>query len=316
MLSPPADLELDALVAALADGWDFDVVAAEYAPVGAGSHHWIVDGGDGTRAFATVDDLDAKTWLGDTRDEAFAGLRDAFGAAVALRDAGLEFVVAPLGEPARRIDDRYTVALFPFVEGRRGTWGDADPAEAARVVSLLAELHGASVPVRAAGLELPGRDRIESALTAKDTAWTGGPLAEPAREAIAANADNVAALLTRADRLAAAVDGGWVVTHGEPHAGDVMRAGARRLLVDWDTVALAPPERDLWLVLDDADGELAAAYADAAGRRVDPTALEFFRRLWDLKDLAEWLNVLRAPHSENDDIVRQLAGLREVVAAP
>ena len=44
-----------------------------------------------------------------------------------------------------------------------------------------------------------------------------------------------------------------VVTHGEPHAGNVMRrSDGRHLLVDWDTVAVAPPERDLWMHMDTA----------------------------------------------------------------
>jgi spectinomycin phosphotransferase len=78
-----------------------------------------------------------------------------------------------------------------------------------------------------------------------------------------------------------------------------MTAGERRLLVDWDTVALAPPERDLWLVVEtDAD---KIAYTEATGRQVDETALSFFRAAWDLNDLAAYLTVLRTPHTENDD---------------
>ncbi len=60
------------------------------------------------------------------------------------------------------------------------------------------------------------------------------------------------------------------------------------MLVDWDTVALAPPERDLWMVVESAED--AAIYADATGRQVDDEALQFFRLTWDLKDLAEYLS--------------------------
>ncbi|HXP18631.1 MAG TPA: phosphotransferase [Streptosporangiaceae bacterium] len=34
-----------------------------------------------------------------------------------------------------------------------------------------------------------------------------------------------------------------VTTHGEPHSANIIRAGSGRLLIDWDTVGLAPPER-------------------------------------------------------------------------
>ena len=327
MKALPEGFETGTLFGSLAEGWDFDVESADYAAVGAGSYHWVVRAGDGTRAFATVDDLDQKSWLGEGRDSRFDGLRSCFDTAAALRDAGLVFVVAPIptsrGESVVRVEPRHTVALFPFVDGRAGEWGPFAADERDAVLSMLAELHRATPGVASVahivGLELPGRAHIETALGDVDEPWSGGPFSEPARRALADRAADVAELLALADRLAAAVEARgdeWVVTHGEPHAGNVMRSGERRLLVDWDTVALAPPERDLWLPIDDAEGELAAAYADATGRAVDPTALEFFRRLWDLKDLAEWLNVLRAPHTENADTTRQLGGLRRVVAAP
>ncbi len=73
---------MSGLFASLADGWGFDVQVAEYAPVGAGSYHWVVTDSSGTRAFVTVDDLDRKKWLGDTRESAFDALRAAFDTAM------------------------------------------------------------------------------------------------------------------------------------------------------------------------------------------------------------------------------------------
>src|SRR6202007_857236 len=112
------------------DGWQFGAATAEYAAVGGGSYHWHVADGGGRRAVATVDDLDAKAWLGGTREESFGGLRDAFETAVELAAHRLPFVVAPLrrgdGAPLVRLDDRYTLAVFPFVEGEPGIWGGYD----------------------------------------------------------------------------------------------------------------------------------------------------------------------------------------------
>ena len=94
--APPEELESSALIDFLSDGWDFDVAAFDYAPVGGGSYHWVVEDLEGRRSFVTADDLDQKPWLGDTRDSAFEGLRRAFDTAVALREGGLGFVVAPM----------------------------------------------------------------------------------------------------------------------------------------------------------------------------------------------------------------------------
>jgi hypothetical protein len=184
----PDGLEESSVIAALRQGWNFGVDAAEYAAVGAGSYHWQVTDEAGVRAFVTVDDLGQKAWLGDTHDAALDGLRRAFDTSVALRDCGLPFVVAP------------------------------------------------------------------------------------------------------------------IPTH----------ASAGRFLVDWDTVALAPPERDLWMVID--GGDAANIYTRATGTQPNDAALDFFRLTWDLKDFAEYLSVLRAPHTENADTVRQCGSLSNCVA--
>jgi hypothetical protein len=120
----PEGFETGALVGAVAKGWAFDAETIDFAPVGFGSYHWVARDAAGTRAFVTVDDLDRKAWLGDTRESVFDGLSRAFGSAVALRDAGLGFVLAPIltseGEAVRRIGPRHSIAVFPFVEGRAG----------------------------------------------------------------------------------------------------------------------------------------------------------------------------------------------------
>ena len=317
MKATPDGLEVSSVIDSLRDGWDFDVDAAEYLAVGAGSYHWEVTDKTGVRGFVTVDDLDQKAWLGDTRDVAFDGLQSAFDTSVALRGAGLDFVVAPLptrnGESLRRLDSHYTIALFPFVEGEAGQFGyfeDDDDGRSA-VVAMLAELHQATAAVGSAvgttGFDLPGRHHLEGALLYVDRVWTGGPLSEPAREAVRDSAGVLAELLTLADRLCAEAvkrGGDWVVTHGEPHAGNVMRTGEGRVLVDWDTVALAPPERDLWMLVTGGTDAAADLYVRATGTQVNDAALDFFRLLWDLKDLTEYIKVLRSPHRENDDTVR------------
>jgi spectinomycin phosphotransferase len=322
--APPEEFETSALIGFLADAWGFDVDSADYLAVGAGSYHWVVRDRKGTRAFVTVDELDRKPWLKDKHESVFDGLRRAFDTAAALRESDLGFVVAPIptndGETVRRIGQRHTIALFPFVDGRAGRFGHYDTVERAAVAKMLAELHQATPAVASVagsmGVELPGRRQIEAALQELNQTWLGGPFSEPARQALASHASDVAELLALADRLAADVEGRgseWVVTHGEPHASNVMRTGESYVLVDWDTVALAPSERDLWMVVGD-DGDEATIYADATGHEIDHVAVDFFRLTWDLKDLATCIDVLRAPHRRSDDTVREYEGLRNCVA--
>ena len=139
MKALPEGFDASSLIPALADGWGFDAETIDYAAVGFGSYHWVAVDVDGRRAFVTVDDLDRKPWLGDTRDTAFDGLRRAFGSAIALRDAGLDFVLAPIptghGEPLCRIGARHSAAIFPFVDGRAGQYGTYDIPGSVRLLS-------------------------------------------------------------------------------------------------------------------------------------------------------------------------------------
>lgn len=326
MKTPPEALDEGALLRCLADAWGLEVEAADYAPVGFGSYHWVVADSAGRRWFVTVDDLDQKPWLGGERDSAFDGLRRAFETAAALRDAGLAFVVAPVRtrerEVVRRIGSRHSVALFPFVDAEVGRFGDSATAgDRAEVVSLLVELHRATPYVRGVArtdaLELDGRADLESALRELNVEWRGGPFSEPARRLIARHASDLAALLAVFDRLAnelATSEAPSVVTHGEPHAANVLRTAEGRLLVDWDTVAVAPPERDLWMVSSDT-GEEADLYERATGRRVDSRAIDFFGIRWDLAEVATYVGSFRSPHHQTADTIEafdQLAGYANV----
>jgi hypothetical protein len=316
----PDELDPDGLAPALADGWSFDAVSIEYAPVGFGSYHWIAADAKGTRRFVTVDDLDRKPWFGDGRDSAFDGLTASFGTAVALRDVGLEFVLAPIlateGTAVRRIDDRYSIAVFPFAAGETGDFGEFDTREQrAAVVQLLARLHRATPAVASIalepGLDLPGGRELEAGLRTLDVVWTAGPYAERARAALASHATDVADLLGHFDRLARDLESRaehWVVTHGEPHAANVMWTDDGPFLIDWDTSALAPPERDLWMVVSET-GEEAAAYAAATGHQPDPIAIDFYRLTWDLANVAAYVDVFRSPHEDNDDMRKSYENL-------
>ena len=314
MRALPDELETSALIPVLADGWDFDVASAEYAPVGGGSYHWVVADHEERRGFVTVDDLDWKPWLGDTRDSVLEGLRRAFDTAAALRDSGLEFVVAPIpddsGQSLRRLTPRYSIALFPLVVGRAGHFGHYEPSERAAFFTMLDALHRANPFAMSAAssieLDLPGRAELEAALRGVDEPWTGGPLSERARQAIAEHASDIVDLLALGDRLAdvvAARSIDWVVTHGEPHGGNVISTGGRHVLVDWDTVALAPRERDFWMLVDDPSS------ADAVARDLDPVALSFFRLRWDLADLAAFTHQLRSAHRQSEDTVKAYEAL-------
>ena len=256
MRDRPTGLREHDLRLALAEGWRIDVAGLRYVPVGGGSYHWVVRDAAGRRWFVTADDLDDKAWLGPTRPAVMVGLVSAMETTLALRDAGLEFVVAPVpgcGEAlVRPVGPRYAVAVFPFLDGSAGRWGEPLPAaERAVLTDMLAALHRSAPPAsaRVAAIGLARRAELDAALRNLGRPWRAGPFGEPARTLVAGAGDRFRGLLEGFDRRAGALRAdGFVITHGEPHPGNVMRVGPRRMLIDWDTVGLGPPERDLSMV--------------------------------------------------------------------
>jgi spectinomycin phosphotransferase len=301
----PEGVDDPALARVLADGWGLAGWTLQYAPVGAGSYHWQATGqAPGDRRFVTVDDLDDKGWLGRTRPAVLAGLRVAMDAAAALRRSGLGFVTAPepglAGETVRPLGARHAVTVFPFLTGTPGDWGEPLPApERGELITMLAALHRADPAAARLPRVEPGlswRGDLETALGELTRPWTAGPYAELARALLAGAAGPVRRRLDDLDRRAGRVAAADVViTHGEPHPGNVIQTADGRRLIDWDTAGLAPPERDLWLVATGSGDELSR-YAELTGRPVDPAAMEFYRLRWALDDLACFVRDLRAPH--------------------
>ena len=320
MRSLPADLVPERVGKALAGGWRLGDMSLVFMPVGGGGYHWKVTSEDGRVGFVTIDDLDGKDWLGDTRDAVFAGLGRALGTAAALRDeAGLDFVVAPVaargGEFVRRLDDRYAVSLFPFLDGSCYPFGPfADAQLRSRALDMIAALHLSAAAVRdRAPRHVPrvsGRGDLDAFLRAPDRRWDGGPFSETARRLLVPRTAELTRLAGGFDRLAdltrpARLDP--VVTHGEPHPANVMSVSGRLVLIDWDTAGLGPPERDLALIA--TGSEDLSRYQQATGHSPAPAVLTFYRLRWYLDDLASAIRLLRNYHRDTADTRRWRDGL-------
>jgi spectinomycin phosphotransferase len=306
----PAGVEDTELATILADRWALAGVALEYLPVGFGGYHWLATEQTGARWFITVSDLGR---------EYGADLEPAMETAAGLAERGLEFVVAPVrsvtGGTVARLGG-YGVTVFRYLRAAPGSWGDElGTADRLAVIEMLARLHAAAVPAEApvrAPL-LARRDALTAALADLDSPWTAGPHGEPARAILTEHRAEVLAALDRFDDLVRRVSGAGsprVLTHGEPHPGNLMRSGTGLLLIDWDTVGTAPPERDLWDLLTD-DGPEAAAYTRRTGRAVDQAAVELYRLRWPLDEVCLSLAEFRAPHGRDDDTETSFAALTE-----
>jgi spectinomycin phosphotransferase len=319
--SPPDDLSIERLREALATQWRLADVSLDYVPEGGGSHHWRTVDRAGSARFVTVDDLDNKSWFGDDRSRVAERLHSALLTATALRDeVGLGFVVAPLaahdGALLHRLDDRYTVSVYPYLSGRAHAFGPyTDPGLRRRVLGMLAELHAATPAVgEAVPAHVPdytGREELRALIDDPVRPWTGGPLAGPAQRCLSAAAAALSDLVDSFDGLVATtarLRADTVVTHGEPHPANLMSVDGAVLLIDWDTVALAPPERDLSLLATGGDRAFGA-YEAATGRAVHGQVVDLYRLRWYLDDVGSAARTFSRPHRVTPDTQRRFDGL-------
>jgi hypothetical protein len=330
MLTPPDGLPEAALAAALGRWWGMSVVTAEYRPVGWGSHHWAVTDAAGSRWFVTADELEHKRMAEqEPLGAAFGRLRASLAAATDLRASGATFVVAPVrtgdGGPLVRVNDRFGVAVYPFLDGQSFDWGEfSSPEHRLSVLRLVAAVHTAfpavSRQVPDDDFAVPHRDALEAAFDPTSDVAGAGPYALRTSLLVRQNAAPIRQLLARYDGLVSRAGSRAdraVLTHGEPHPGNTMLTADGWVLIDWDTALVAPPERDLWLI-DPGDGTILDAYASATGVTPIPDIVEAYRLRWDIADLAVDIGRFRRRHAgtpEDDKAWGFLASVIERLAA-
>lgn len=315
MLEQPPDLSPDHVASVVRRWWGRDVARCEYLAKGMGAHHWVgYAADDHPVVFVSADRTDA--------------VRSAYRAARRLRDAGLAFVLAP--EPTSAGDDviapvgiGWWLSITPYVAGTSGDGAYADDVGRTEVAVLLGALHRAGPPDRCP------RWRPKSALPTLREAladlrrpWSSGPQAEEARVILRDHETTIRRLITEFEDLAADLlpgDEPWVVSHGEPHTANLRWADdGRLLLIDWDTLAIAPRERDLGDVL--AQARSAApqeAYARGGGnaRPPRPEMLDLFAREWVLDELDAYGGQLFRPHPGDANDRLAVAELRAYAEA-
>jgi spectinomycin phosphotransferase len=314
---PPDGIADRQLSRALAEHWGLAPARLGYLPVGWGDHHWELTDSAGRRWFVTVAGVTGR-WRGTGPAAGFADLQAAMDTVTALAGAGLGFAVAPVpttdGRALAPLGAAHAITVFPYLDG---VAGDEMPSrDRLAVIDLLARLHNATPLVRRTAPvrrpDLAARPVLEAALQQLSEPWNGGPYSEPARQLLTRHASRLGRALAHFDDLVRETGGSGppVITHGEPHPGNILRSPGKLYLIDWDTAGLARPERDLWDVAD-ADSREADRYAELTGHQVNASAMRMYRMRWSLDDITLSLSDFRGPHEQNEDTELAWAVLAE-----
>ena len=294
MREPPSFLTHAEVLDALRGHWDIDAGSLAHLPVGFGAHHWRAAGST-QDWFVTLDALLPR--------HTAATLEAAYAGAATLAAGGLEFMLA--GRPAT--GGAFTVPLAghalsitPWRDGASGD-GSMSAARAAVTRSWLDRLHAAAPP---AGLPrwrpLVDADLGDELAIRTRRPWRNGPHGEQARSALGARIREIEVWVAAYHHLAAATDEQtWVATHGEPHTRNQLDTADGTLLVDWESLKLAPRERDLRTLV-----EAGHPQPDA-----DQAMLTMFDLEWRLDEIHQYADWFEGPHAGTEDDRTALGGL-------
>ncbi len=304
MRDRPTGIPDSAVLDAVRRHWRGDADEAAHLPVGFGAHHWRVASAGAPLLFVTFDRPGAH--------HTPESLERAYASAAALAAFGLDFVAASLPTNA----GRYTVPLadgllsaVPWITGTSPHEFARDDDLLRRTGRVLERLHAAPPPEGTpvwrpvVGADLPAR--LADLL---GRGWDSGPLGEPARQALLASTERIERWSARYRRLVdEAGTRPWVVTHGEPHPQNLLLTASGPVLVDWESVALAPRERDL------------RALVERGSQRppgVDDEMLEMFDLEWRLDEVSQYSIWFSSPHVGGADDAIAFDGLGHELNRP
>lgn len=292
------------MLAAVNQAWAPQADRVEHLPIGFGAHHWAASHGPDRLLFVTFDGLEPR--------HTAASLESAYRGAACLAAQGLEFVLASV--PATT--GTFTVPLAdgalsatPWRDGGSAANPHSDASKAAESARMLARLHARTPPPDIPRWEPLVPPDFAIALDRRTaTAWRSGPYGERARLALRERLVDIGRWSATYHLLAAEPDPRtWVATHGEPHAGNMIRTGDGPLLIDWESLKLAPRERDFATLLE-TGLEWLSIYGP---EEPDWHMVELFDLEWRLDEISSYADWLYAPHPgiESDKVA--IEGLLE-----
>ncbi|MAU00749.1 MAG: phosphotransferase [Anaerolineaceae bacterium] len=247
-----------------------------------------------------------------------------------LSDQGIQQVIAPLptktGELWTNLD-RFKAVLYPFVTGQDGYEVKMQPHHWAAFGIALKHIHSTALPPTLAQA-LPQetftdrwREFVKTILAQLGEMQFDDPVAGETAVLLKTNQAVILDLVDRAERLAQAAQAQpleFVVCHADIHAGNILiTLDDTFYIVDWDTLLLAPKERDLMYIGAGLLGnwyspqEEAALFYPAYGQTaIDQNLLAYYRYERIVQDIAAFCEQLLFTQEGGADRAQSLRYLR------
>lgn len=318
MLEKP-NIEDSQIITCLQTNYGLNVVQLAFLPLGADRNTAVyrADSDDGTPYFVKL--------RGGVFDE-MTILVPQF-----LHKQGIKQVIAPVPTVSRQlwttIND-FRLAVFPFVDGRSGYEVRLSGQHWVDFGRALKTLHSVELPpaflarIQRETYSPRWREKVRLFQTMVETTAFADPVAAELAALLRQKREVVSRLVERAEQLAAVLQRQsppLVLCHADIHIHNILIDGHDQLfIVDWDTLILAPKERDLMFTgggqfanqrsPQEEEGLFYRGYGAAA---IDKRALAYYRHERIVQDIAEYCGQLLLTDAgglDREEGLRQLTG--------
>lgn len=247
-----------------------------------------------------------------------------------LRDQGVPHIIAPLaardGRVWRQVSGFY-LSAYPFIAGRDAYDAGLTDGHWIEFGQTLKGIHAAALPPEIAA-RIPKesfsgqwRERVRHFQRQIDEMTFADPVSVALADLLKRQRVVVDTLVRRAERLGALLQTNlspFVLCHADIHAWNMLiQPDGTFYVVDWDTIILAPKERDLMFIASGLFGKARTpeqeetlfyqGYGDQ--RQADPVGLAYYRYERIVQDIGEYCEeiFLTEPGGEN-----RAQGLRQL----
>lgn len=317
MLTPP-DIAHDAIHKCLAENYGLQATHAEFLPLGADVHSAVfrVQANNGTAYFL-------KLRSGDFDKSAVAV------PAFLHHDKGIAAVMAPLPTTDHQLSVQrhsFDWMLYPFFEGRNGFERALTAAQWAALGAALGGIHRAELPpALLAGIPKETyahhwREGVRRYQRRFINGFVGDAIVQRFHAFWGQHDEEIDTLVYRSEQLASILLEKalpQVVCHADIHAGNVLLGDNDRIaIVDWDTLVLAPKERDLMFVgggvghVWNQPEEEAQFYQGYGATDIDAVALAYYRHeriVRDILEISDQVFDASASTEDREEAMRQMA---------
>lgn len=243
-----------------------------------------------------------------------------------LYDQGVHEIIPPIptlsGNYWAILED-YHAILYPYIEGKDGYAVDLSENQLRVFGKAIKRIHQMEVPQHIQ-MKIPietfssqWSNQLSKCTQILDGAEFSDPIIQNLADIIITHKDTISHLMFRVELLSNVLKNrplDLVICHSDLHAGNLLIEQEQKLyIVDWDTLLMAPKERDLMFIGGgqgfrghSLEEEVEFFYQGYGETKIDQEALTFYRYARIIEDMAVECAIIFSTYHSHKDREREL----------